>query len=42
MGTTLPWETLPGAKAPDNTAPRVTGAPKPPHHDKVAIPTGGD
>ena len=28
-GTTLPWETLPRANGPNNTAPRVTGHTKP-------------
>jgi len=43
-GTTLPWETLPGAIVPDNTTPRVTGAhtqSRPPFCDKVAI-LGGE
>lgn len=33
----MPWETLPGGIAPDNTAPRVTWAHKPLHHIKVAF-----
>ncbi|KAL7854801.1 hypothetical protein SRHO_G00169910 [Serrasalmus rhombeus] len=36
-GTSLPWETLPGAFAPDNIAPRIIQAHKTLHHDKVVI-----
>ena len=39
-GINLPKETLPGANAPDNIAPRVIGTRKPLHHDKVTIHGG--
>jgi len=35
--TCLPWETLPGANAPDNIAPGITEPLKLLHHGKVAI-----
>jgi hypothetical protein len=33
-----PWVTLPGAYTPASTALRVTGARKPPLHDKAVVP----